>query len=98
MANDIRNFYFGNYNGRVDEQSLGEYSSLLSDLVLVYSVDRSAKMHQSRSAKSLNNTSKNTLYKFSTETKISHFRALGGANERNIRGASHADDIFHIFK
>lgn len=92
MSSDIRNFYFHKTNGKINENSLTEFTQMLSDTNLIYGLDRSTKLWQ---RKSFGNT---FLYRFSMDTELNEYRRLSGAIERNVSGASHGDDIFYLFR
>lgn len=92
MSNDIRNFYFNQTNGTINENSLTEFTQMLSDINLIYGIDRSTKLWQ---RKSFGNT---FVYRFSMETDLNEFRRMSGAINKNISGASHGDDIYYLFR
>lgn len=48
MANEIRTFYFGE-NVAIDNETLIEYNEMLSDIWMVYDMDRVTKLHAKKS-------------------------------------------------
>lgn len=49
MFAEIRNFYFGE-DGNINNETLAELTDLLSDVFLVYGIDKSAKIHAKKSS------------------------------------------------
>lgn len=88
MADDVREFYFP--NGTKVSESWAKYSEMLSDIWMVYGVDQSAKLQNSRS------TGKTYLYKFSMENELNVLKKE--CKFENVPGATHADDLFYIFR
>lgn len=92
MAKDIRKFYFPKNKGRVDENSLIELANMMSDTNQIYGINKAAKIWH---RKSFGNT---FMYRFSMENQLNEYRRKSGANERNIPGASHGDDLYYLFR
>lgn len=88
LAKKIRQLYFK--DAAIDENTLKEYIDLLSDVNFAYGINKAVQQH------AMKTNSKAYYIRFSVDSKLSVMKnALGGGN---IAGASHGDDICHVFR
>lgn len=90
MAKEVREFYFP--GGIKIADSLEKYSEMLSDTWFNYGIDQAVKLQSKRS------TGKTYYYVFSHETELNRLKQMSGATDLGLPGATHADDLYYLFR
>lgn len=86
FTKEIRDFYFGE-DVQVSNETLREYTDLLSDLFMVHGIDKSAKAHSK---------GKSFYYRFSVDAKLNVFKIL--FKLESVVGTSHGDELCYLFR
>ncbi|XP_031624710.1 esterase B1-like isoform X2 [Contarinia nasturtii] len=89
LTSEIFKFYFG--DNAIDKRSLKQYVAMLSDLNVGYEVDKTVKIHATRS------DGKTFYARFSVDSKLNVLKRRDPSIE-DLPGASHSDDLFYLFK
>ncbi|KAJ6641664.1 Esterase B1, partial [Pseudolycoriella hygida] len=90
LAKEIRNFYFKE-DAPISNETLAEYNDLMSDLFMIYGIDKSARAHAKHS-----NGGKSYYYRFSVEGRLNAFKAM--FKTESMSGASHGDELCYLFR
>lgn len=91
MAKSIRKFYFPK-NQRVNGDSIEKFVDLMSDIWFTYGTVKSAKLHAKKSS------GKTFYYVFDLQSNLNMLKEYSGATAKNLTGASHADDLYYLFR
>lgn len=91
MVDEIRQFYFGNPNAIVTNDTIYQFNELMSDSWFIYSIDQGVKAQ-------IKQTTGNVFYyQFSLDTKLGLKPGYYDTLPKDVSPTTHGDELYYLF-